>query len=589
MHSPLQVHKISKLVVLVLASATFVACSGEDGLDGPAVLIDERDATAEECEYGGTTIVSGFDTDGTGELADDQVEHSYSVCHGAPGADGDDGDDGKLPPYLFETFEEPPGDNCTFGGQRLAYGTDDDQSGSLSEDQIEEEYFLCHKTCTGSMDLEVDFSIPSSVYLDYEHTVAVDTNADDLAIAVYNADVLSGTTPQDVALLSLDYDADSQELSYGATQDFDDGEEFVLVITDGCYTTVETIEFETIQEGEATVYFVNTTGDELHLADDSDTIDTADDLSTTGPLVFDWGASYSFDILDDDDNIIGSTGSLSFDKPWTTKTIYAYEGGDTPSVNVIEADHFDVSSDQARYRVANHTDSALDVATISDGATTIEYTELSSGDISETIERDADLDMYVGFDTSGDGEADVDYTSLVGHFDDGSVIDAIAIEVDDVIYLFTVNYSTEDTAFYDPRVEEYTSTPQVDIPIDGQESDTIAVVDCDTVENITMDIVFYNTWRGEFSVYLENPAGEEYALKSQPGSGMFGDSNDNIIGNFNETLDPLCGNNCTVDVEPISIFEDSAGNGDWTVTIVDKSDYDEDAHLDSWGLNLMCD
>ncbi len=44
---------------------------------------------------------------------------------------------------LISVTEELPGDNCAFGGVRIATGLDEDEDGILSEDEITEEQFVC--------------------------------------------------------------------------------------------------------------------------------------------------------------------------------------------------------------------------------------------------------------------------------------------------------------------------------------------------------------------------------------------------------------------------------------------------------------
>ncbi len=135
-----------------------------------------------------------------------------------------------------------------------------------------------------------------------------------------------------------------------------------------------------------------------------------------------------------------------------------------------------------------------------------------------------------------------------------------------------------------------TNNPNVEIPDNNPAGvdDIIDIGGCNNVAEINMDIEINHGWRGDLVVRLTNPAGESRALKARPGTGVFGDSNPDIIGNFNETLDPVAGDPATTQAEPIANFIDGDGNGEWVLNVSDNAGGTVGT-LNSWTLNLTCD
>lgn len=135
-----------------------------------------------------------------------------------------------------------------------------------------------------------------------------------------------------------------------------------------------------------------------------------------------------------------------------------------------------------------------------------------------------------------------------------------------------------------------TSSPQADIPDNSPSgvNDIIQIGGCISISEIDMDIEVSHAWRGDLIVRLTNPGGDTRTLKARPGSGVFGDSAPDIIGNFNATLDPVAGEPATSEAEPISNFVGADGNGEWTLNVSDNAGGSVGT-LNSWTLNLTCD
>ena len=138
--------------------------------------------------------------------------------------------------------------------------------------------------------------------------------------------------------------------------------------------------------------------------------------------------------------------------------------------------------------------------------------------------------------------------------------------------------------------ENYSSEPQMDIPDAEPEgvTDSVLVENCNVITDIHMDIDIEHGWRGDLVVRLANPEETEYVLKARPGSGSFGDSSSDMIGNFNETLSPEAGEPASEEAHPISEFIGVEGTGYWELTVSDMS-AGNDGTLNSWQLNVTCD
>lgn len=101
-------------------------------------------APGDKCANGGTAIHTGLDLNDNGTLdADETVDTSW-VCSGVTGgagATGETGPSGK--PALVLLVPEAPGDNCANGGTSVLSGVDEDGDGELGEDEITSRVFLC--------------------------------------------------------------------------------------------------------------------------------------------------------------------------------------------------------------------------------------------------------------------------------------------------------------------------------------------------------------------------------------------------------------------------------------------------------------
>lgn len=129
----------STVLLLLLA-----AC----GASGPVSLLRTASEPAgERCPEGGTVLEAGLDDNGDGVLQDEEVDTSTVVCSGSTGEDGTAGSDGSegsaASSTLITTSDEPAGDNCPEGGTRVDVGADDDGDGVLEPEEVDSTSYVC--------------------------------------------------------------------------------------------------------------------------------------------------------------------------------------------------------------------------------------------------------------------------------------------------------------------------------------------------------------------------------------------------------------------------------------------------------------
>jgi hypothetical protein len=109
-----------------------------------------RSGSESACPQGGVTIDTGFDSNGNAELETDEVTDTLTICHGADGIDGEngtnganglDGVDGLTTLIVIE--DELAGNNCLFGGKKIAFGLDENANDTLEVSEIGQTEYFC--------------------------------------------------------------------------------------------------------------------------------------------------------------------------------------------------------------------------------------------------------------------------------------------------------------------------------------------------------------------------------------------------------------------------------------------------------------
>ncbi len=111
-------------------NSTYV-CDGAGGFDTLVTVVGE--AAGVNCEFGGQRIDNGVDDDRSGTLDPAEIDGTTYVCNGIQGLGS-----------LMTVTAEAAGANCTYGGQRVEQGVDDDRSGTLEAGEIDETAYVCN-------------------------------------------------------------------------------------------------------------------------------------------------------------------------------------------------------------------------------------------------------------------------------------------------------------------------------------------------------------------------------------------------------------------------------------------------------------
>jgi hypothetical protein len=112
-------------------TATAYVCNGIDGNDSLTKITNE--AAGANCENGGLKIDTGVDNNANGVLDDDEIRATAYACNGV---------DGNV--SLVNVTDELEGENCENGGVKIESGVDDNGNGTLDEDEINVERFICN-------------------------------------------------------------------------------------------------------------------------------------------------------------------------------------------------------------------------------------------------------------------------------------------------------------------------------------------------------------------------------------------------------------------------------------------------------------
>ena len=132
-HSMKSIYSIYFVSILLL----ILGCEGDQGKEGNPGINSLTNLSAEppglNCGNGGVRIDIGLDTNSNGVLDTDESLTTNYIC---------DGLDGLV--SLTDVIVEPIGSNCPSGGFRINSGLDVNSNGSLEENEISANAFLCN-------------------------------------------------------------------------------------------------------------------------------------------------------------------------------------------------------------------------------------------------------------------------------------------------------------------------------------------------------------------------------------------------------------------------------------------------------------
>lgn len=121
-------------------TSTGYACDGTDGIGSSRILLAlVSEAAGANCTSGGVRVNSGPDGNGNNALDSAEIVSTQYVCNGGNGSVGAPGQSA-----LIATVVEPAGSNCNFGGTRISAGSDTNGNGTLEPGEATATAYACN-------------------------------------------------------------------------------------------------------------------------------------------------------------------------------------------------------------------------------------------------------------------------------------------------------------------------------------------------------------------------------------------------------------------------------------------------------------
>ena len=118
-------------------TSTQYVCNGGNGLSTLVLITSE--AAGANCSSGGKKLSAGLDANGNGVLEAVEVTASDYVCNGVNGSSG-----ASALNSLVSIVPEPAGSFCTYGGNKVSNGVDNNANGILDQAEISASNFVCN-------------------------------------------------------------------------------------------------------------------------------------------------------------------------------------------------------------------------------------------------------------------------------------------------------------------------------------------------------------------------------------------------------------------------------------------------------------
>jgi Collagen triple helix repeat (20 copies) len=121
-------------------------CNGSNGVG--TLVNSVVEPAGNNCQYGGTKVTAGPDSNGNSVLDAVEVTSTAYICHGSTGATGAAGTNGSNGTNglssLMSIVTEPSGGNCSAAGKKITTGLDSNGNGVLDAGEVTGTAYVCN-------------------------------------------------------------------------------------------------------------------------------------------------------------------------------------------------------------------------------------------------------------------------------------------------------------------------------------------------------------------------------------------------------------------------------------------------------------
>lgn len=407
------------LMAAILAGAGVGCADGEDGLQGPAGEAGEQGPQGETGPAGEQGPQGEAGPQGPAGQAGEQ---------GAAGQTGDAGDDGRSPLVEIDALE--PGDACLHGGVIIRSGFDDDDDGSLGEDEVSSTQTVCNPasaSCGERLAITGLAGLVQDYYVGVESApLSLETNSDaDLVLSFVG--------------LGLDFSPTGAAGEFTLTPTTtSDRAEFAIIANDGCTIAAQSFTIGQVLRPESFLHIVNLfPGTPIDLIAGTEALARVFGASVIdAPLELSPGQA-QFDVREGFAFFPRSATTAVLDVGYARSyTLVVYPDGDQLGTYFFENDLGPVSPDASlRFGHGVHNAGALDLLSILDGEEPESlFSDISRGEISDYAIREAHSEFSLGLKAGTSDEVEFTYRLPENFLLPGDVVHLFAF---DLSYSFT--------------------------------------------------------------------------------------------------------------------------------------------------------